>query len=368
MIIRKKTKVVRIGGKKIGGTNPVLVQSMANTKTEDLKLTVKQIHQLEKAGCEIVRVAVHSLEAAKNLKQIKKEISIPLVADIQFNYQWAIESARGGADKIRINPGNIGSKEKIREVVEACKSFGLPIRIGINHGSLEQDFFSKYGRFGTAKVMLESVSRQIQILENLHFYNIVVSLKSSSVEETIDACRLFSQRFSYPQHLGITEAGTFLPGVVKSSIGIGTLLGEGIGDTIRISLTDNPVEEVKTGWEILKALNLRQKGPNLISCPTCGRTEIDLIGLAKKVEEILEGVEKPITVAVMGCAVNGPGEAREADIGIAGGKKMAVIFSKGKIIKSVKESGILPAFKKELTKLLRGSSFRKKGGQKGKKL
>lgn len=352
MINRVKTRIVKIGDKGIGGDNSILVQSMTCTKTEDIKSTVRQIKRLQKVGCEIVRVAVHSIGAARNLREIKKEISIPLVADIQFNYEWALEAIKSGADKIRINPGNIGSLDKIRAVVFACKDKGIPIRIGINSGSLESDLLAKYGQFGIPRVMLESVSRNIKILENFGFRDIVVSLKASNAIKTIEACRLFSQRFDYPQHIGITESGPLYLGTIKSSVGLGCLLAEGIGDTVRVSLTDDPVKEVVAAWEILKDLDLRQHGPKLISCPTCGRTNVNLISLAKKVQSILKNVKEPITVAVMGCAVNGPGEARDADIGIAAGNEAGAIFVKGKVVKSVSEDKLLIEFKKELNKLL----------------
>jgi (E)-4-hydroxy-3-methylbut-2-enyl-diphosphate synthase len=337
---------------KIGGNQPILVQSMCNTDTRDVKATVKQIKELEEMGCEIIRVAVPDMTAVQNLGKIKKQIKIPLVADIHFDYRLALETLRQGVDKLRINPGNIGSRDKTEMVVKEAKKRGVPIRIGINSGSLQKDILEKYGGKVTTKGMVESAGRHIEILENLGFDQIVVSLKTSDVPRTIGAYRLFSQQYDYPLHLGITEAGTVLRGAVKSAVGLGILLHEGIGDTLRVSLTGVVKEEVKVGFEILKALGLRQHGVNLISCPTCGRTEIDLAGLANKVEAYVEKIDKPITVAVMGCVVNGPGEAREADVGIAGGKKMGVLFIKGKVVKTVKESELFPELKKLIDKLI----------------
>lgn len=352
MIRRRKTRKVNVGGVTIGGDAPIRVQSMCSTDTRDVKKTVVQIKRLEKADCEIIRVAVPDMKAARALGRIKKKIKIPLVADIHFDYRLALEAAEQGVDKIRINPGNIGKKEKVEAVVSSCKKKKIPIRIGVNMGSLEEDLLEKYGAKGIPYVMVKSAQRHIKILENLNFHEIVVSLKASDAPRTIEAYRLFSKKYDYPLHLGVTEAGTPWTGTIKSAIGMGTLLAEGIGDTIRVSLTGDPVEEVKVGWEILKSLELRTHGPILISCPTCGRTEIDLVSLTKKVEQILEGIEKPIKVAVMGCIVNGPGEAREADIGVAGGKGMGAIFVKGKVIKTVPEKEILSALKKEIKKLI----------------
>ena len=350
--LRIHTRPVKIGKLTIGGGNPVRVQSMTQTKTHDLASTVKQIHDLEKAGCEIIRVAVPDIESAKAIGAIKKQIKIPLVADIHFQYLFALEVIKQGIDKVRINPGNIGGKDKVEAVVRACQEKNIPIRIGINVGSLEKDLFAQYGKFGIPRVMLESVSRHIKILEDLHFYNIVVSLKGSDVNTTREAHLLFSQRFNYPLHVGITEAGPSLSGIVKSSVGIGSILSEGIGDTIRVSTSSSPEDQVKIAWEILKSLHLRQKGIELIACPTCGRTEIDLLGLAKKVEKILSEVNAPIKVAVMGCVVNGPGEASFADIGLCGGKKQAVIFKKGKVVKTMPEKNALPIFIEEIKKVL----------------
>jgi len=351
-IKRRKTREIKIGKIKIGGNNPIAVQSMCNTDTRDIKATVAQIKKLEKADCEIVRVAVPDMQAAQALGQIKKQIKIPLVADIHFDYRLALEAVKQGVDKLRINPGNIGSQEKTESVVKACQGKGIPIRIGVNSGSLEKDILRKYQGKVTAEGMVESAQRHIGILENLGFYDIVVSLKASDVPRTIQAYRLFSQKFAYPVHLGVTEAGTPWSGTIKSAIGIGTLLAEGIGDTLRVSLTGDVVEEVKVGWEILKSLELREHGPVLISCPTCGRTEIDLTSLAKKVEKAISKIKEPIKVAVMGCIVNGPGEAREADVGVAGGKGCGAIFVKGKVIKTVSEKEILPSLLEEIEKLI----------------
>lgn len=352
MIKRRKTREVKIGNLVIGGENPIRVQSMTNTKTEDVGATVKQILKLEEAGCEIVRVSCPTMEAASAIGEIEKQIHIPLVVDIHFQYLFALEAIKQGAQKVRINPGNIGGKEKIREVVNACKEKGVPIRIGINMGSLEKDLFEKYGNKGVSYVMLKSAERNIKILEELDFFDIVVSLKGSDVATTIEAYELFSKRFDYPLHVGITEAGTLENGSIKSAVGIGSILSRGIGDTIRVSLSADPVEEVKLGWQILKSLGLRQRGINFISCPTCGRTEIDLIGLANRVEKALSKIEAPITVAVMGCVVNGPGEASFADIGLCGGRKQAAIFRKDKLVGTVKEEEAFERFMIEVKNVL----------------
>lgn len=349
MIKRHKTREVQIGKIKIGGSNPVAVQSMCNTDTRNTKATIAQILRLEKAGCEFVRVTVPDMAAAEAIKEIKKRINIPLVADIHFDYKLALEAIRSGIDKIRINPGNIGSDEKVEAVVKACKEKNIPIRIGVNVGSLEKEIEKKYGR--TPKAMVESALHHIKILEKLNFYDIAVSLKASDVPRTIEAYEMLSKQVDYPLHLGVTEAGTPKSGTVKSAIALGVLLNQGIGDTLRVSLTADPEEEVRVGWEILKSLKLRQRGATLISCPTCGRTEIDLIELANKVEETLSHVDKKITVAVMGCIVNGPGEAKEADIGIAGGKGRAVIFKKGEILKTVSEKDLYRELMAEIEKL-----------------
>lgn len=345
-----KSRVVKVGPYLLGGDNPVRVQSMCNTDTRNVSATVKQILQLEKAGCEIIRVAIPDMVAAKAVGKIKKKIHIPLVVDIHFDYKLALECVKQGADKIRINPGNIGSKEKVEAVVKACKAKKIPIRIGINAGSLEKDLLEKYG--ATPKAAVESALRHVKILEKLNFHDILISIKFSDVPRMVEGYRLLAKKVNYPLHLGVTEAGTTYVGTIKSAIGIGILLNERIGATIRVSLTADPVEEIRPGFEILKALGMRKFGPEIISCPTCGRTEIDLIGLAKKVEKSLENFDKPIKVAVMGCVVNGPGEAREADIGVAGGKKMGAIFLKGKVIKSVPENKILPELLKEIKRMV----------------
>lgn len=345
-----KSRVVKVGPYLLGGNNPVRVQSMCNTDTRNVSATVKQILKLEKAGCEIIRVAVPDMKAAQAIGKIKKKIHIPLVADIHFDYKLALECVRQGIDKIRINPGNIGSKEKVEAVVKACKAKKIPIRIGVNSGSIEKDLLEKYG--ATPKAAVESALRHVRILEKLKFHDILISIKFSDVPKMVEGYRLLAKKVNYPLHLGVTEAGTTYVGTIKSAIGIGILLYEGIGATIRVSLTADPVEEIKPGFEILKALGLRKFGPEIISCPTCGRTEIDLIGLAEKVEKAVAKIDKPIKVAVMGCVVNGPGEAREADIGVAGGKKMGAIFVKGKVIKSVPENKILPELLKGIGKIV----------------
>jgi len=350
MIKRKKTRKIRIGNLFIGGDAPVAVQSMTNTKTSDVAATVGQIKQLEEAGCEIVRVAVPDMAAAKTLGKIKKRINIPLVADIHFSHQLALEAIRQGVDKLRVNPGNIGSQEKIEQVVNACKKKKIPIRIGINGGSLEKDILAKYKNKVTAKGMVESAMRHIRILEKLNFRDIVVSLKASDIERTVESYKMLSRKVNYPLHLGITEAGTMFRGTIMSSIGIGHLLYEGIGNTIRVSLTADPVEEMKVAWGILQSLGLRRRGVTVTSCPTCGRTKIDLISLAKKVEELVIGIDKNIHVAVMGCVVNGPGEAREADLAVVGGEGVGLICKKGEIIKKVDEKNLLKEFMKEIKK------------------
>lgn len=359
MITREKTRKVSIGSLVIGGGNLIRVQSMTQTKTKDIKSTVKQIQELEKIGCEIIRVTVPDMESARVIGEIKKQIKIPLVADIHFQYLLAIEAIKQGVDKVRINPGNIGGEDRIKAIVKACKEKNIPIRIGINMGSLERDLYAKYGQYGIPRVMIESATRHISILEKLRFYNVIVSLKCSDCLIAKDAYRLFAQRFDYPLHIGITEAGPSIAGIVKSSVGIGSILADGIGDTIRVSLSSDPKDQVKVGWEILKSLGLRQKGVNIIACPTCGRTEIDLISLAQKVEKIMEHVNAPLNVAVMGCVVNGPGEASFADIGLCGGKQQAVIFKKGKIIKAAKEKEIFPVFIEEIKKLLKEKGYEK---------
>lgn len=348
MIKRRKTKQIEIGGVKIGNGAPISVQSMCNTDTRDVKATVSQIKELEDKGCELIRVAVLNKDAAMAIKEIKKQIKIPLIADIHFDYRLAISSIENGVDALRINPGNIGNKEHTKKVVDLAKANGVPIRIGVNAGSLEKELLN--ADMPLAEKMVKSALKHIEILEENNFYNTKISLKSSDVQTTIEAYRLMSEAVDYPLHLGVTEAGTFNVGLIKSSVGLGTLLSEGIGDTIRVSLTDEPIKEVWAGYEILKSLNLRQRGVNFISCPTCGRTQIDLIGLAKKVQAICEDIQEPLTIAVMGCAVNGPGEARHADFGIAGGINEGYIFQKGEIIKKVSEENLLEEFKQILTK------------------
>lgn len=350
MIKRKKTRKIKIGKIYIGGQAPIIVQSMCNTDTRDVKATVKQIKKLEKVGCEIIRVAVPDLVAAKALGKIKKQITIPLVADIHFSYELALEAIRQGVDKLRINPGNIGSKEKIKKVVAACKKKKIPIRIGINAGSLEKYILDKHKNKATAKAMVESAMRHIKILEKLNFYDIAISLKASDIERTIAAYKLLSQKVNYPLHIGITEAGTIFRGTIMSAIGLGHLLLNGIGDTLRISLTADPVEEVRVAWEILKSLGLRKRGITVTSCPTCGRTQIDLISLTKKVENAMKKFNKNLHVAVMGCIVNGPGEAQEADLAIVGGQGSGLIMKKGKILRKVNEKKLLQEFIQEVAK------------------
>jgi len=335
-INRKRTKKIRIGNIYTGGDAPVTVQSMTNTDTRDVYSTVEQIKRLEEAGCDIIRLAIPDMEAAEALKKIKKSVSIPVVADIHFDYRLALESMKSGADKIRINPGNIGGRDRIEQVVRMAKDMDIPIRIGVNSGSVEKDILARYGRV-TAEAMVESALNNAAMLEEYGYDKIVFSIKASSVPITIAAYRLLAQKSTYPLHVGVTEAGTYFSGTIKSAIGIGSLLAEGIGDTLRVSLTGDPVEEVKAGREILKALELDDRGIKFISCPTCGRCRIDLVSIATKLEQKLQGVNKNIKVAVMGCAVNGPGEAREADIGIAGGNGEVLLFKKGKIIRKIPE-------------------------------
>jgi len=346
---RKKTKKIRVGDTFIGGDYPITVQSMTNTDTRDAASTVDQIKRFEEAGCSIVRVAVPDIQAAEAIKYIKKSISIPLVADIHFDYRLAIESMKNGVDKIRLNPGNIGDQDRIKSVVEVAKQRQIPIRIGVNSGSLEKDVMAKFGVTPTA--MVESALQHARILEKLDFYDIVFSLKASSVSMTISAYRKMAQKSDYPLHIGVTEAGTVYRGTIKSAVGIGCLLAEGIGDTIRVSLTGDPVEEIKAGNEILKSLGLKKGGVDFVSCPTCGRCQIDLISMANKIEEKLLNVDKDIKVAVMGCAVNGPGEAKEADIGLAGGKGEVLLFKKGEIIRKIPQERAVEEFLEEIYKL-----------------
>ncbi len=345
-----QSSVVKVGPYLLGGNNPIRVQSMCDTNTSDVKATVKQILELEKKGCEIIRVAVPDMKAAQAIGAIKKQIHIPLVADIHFDYKLALECIKQGIDKVRINPGNIGSKEKVKAVVDACKKKSIPIRIGINGGSLEKDLLKKYGQ--TPKAAVESALRHIKILEELNFKDILISIKFSEVPPMIEAYRLLAQKVSYPLHLGVTHAGTPFIGTIKNAIGIGTLIEQGIGATLRVSLTGPLTEELRVGYAILESLGKRAKKFEMISCPTCGRCEINLVQLAEKVEKFLEKLNQPIKVAVMGCIVNGPGEAKEADIGIAGGHGKAVIFSKGKILKTVTEKDIFKTLKEEINKIV----------------
>ena len=349
-MIRKETRLVKVQNVSVGGNSPVTIQSMTNTDTRDSEKTLMQIRTLYNAGCEIIRCAVPDMEAAEALKIITSLSPIPVVADIHFDYKLALKSIENGVAALRINPGNIGSKDRVKMVAEAAKEKGIPIRIGVNSGSLEKDILERDGK-PTAKGLVESALRHVKILEELDFHDIVISIKSSNVSMMIDAYRLMSEKCDYPLHLGVTESGTKFKGTIKSSVGIGTLLAEGIGDTIRVSLTSDPIEEIKVAKEILKAVGLRKEGLEFISCPTCGRTQINLIKIAEEVEKRLEGLNKNIKVAVMGCVVNGPGEAREADIGIAGGKGEGIIFKKGVIIKKVKEDELVAELMKEIEAL-----------------
>ncbi|MBR4721334.1 MAG: flavodoxin-dependent (E)-4-hydroxy-3-methylbut-2-enyl-diphosphate synthase [Clostridia bacterium] len=343
-------RTVNVGGVKIGGGNPVSIQSMTNTDTRNVLETAKQIERLKKAGCEIVRVAVPDMEAAKAVSEIKKRIEIPLVCDIHFDYRLALECIKGGADKIRINPGNIGDTERVKAVAYACGERGIPIRIGVNGGSLEKNILEKYKK-PTADALVESAFSHIKILEDLDFHDTVVSMKVSDVSEMIKAYKKFDKMSDIPLHIGVTEAGTKNAGIIKSAVGIGALLSCGIGDTMRVSLTADPEEEIYAAKEILKTLGLRKCGAKLISCPTCGRTRIDMIPIATEIEKRISNIDKDITVAVMGCAVNGPGEAREADIGVAGGIGEGLIFKKGEILKKVPEKDIIPVLMEEIEKL-----------------
>ena len=347
MIQRRKTRQISLGSVKIGGDAPVSVQSMTKTDTRDILKTVAQIRRLENAGCEIIRVAVVDGEAARAIGEIKKKIHIPLIADIHFHHRLAIEALRAGADGLRINPGNIGGKDRLKAIVREAKSRSIPIRIGVNSGSLERDLLARFGGV-TAEAMVESALRSIDWIEGLGFNLLKVSLKASDVPRTLEAYRLFSTRSDYPLHVGITEAGRGLGAVVKSSIGIGFLLAEGIGDTLRVSLTGDPVEEVHAGHEILRALRIRRRGVEIISCPTCGRCEVDISQIVSKVEKGVQKVTAPLTVAVMGCVVNGPGEAKEADLGIAGGRGAGVLFRKGKIVAKVKEKNFVKVLLDEI--------------------
>lgn len=344
---RDNTKVVRIGDRVIGGGNPILIQSMTNTKTEDVKATVAQIHALENAGCDIIRCAVPTMEAAEAFSEIKKQISIPLVADIHFDYRLAIAAMENGADKIRINPGNIGSIDRVKAVVDVAKERNIPIRVGVNGGSLEKEIVERDGGV-TAAGIVESALKQTAIIEDMGYDNLVISIKSSDVMLCAEAHRLLVEKTNHPLHVGITEAGTILSGNIKSSVGLGIILSQGIGDTIRVSLTGDPREEIKSAKLILRTLGLRKGGIEVVSCPTCGRTKIDLIGLANQVETMVEEFPLDIKVAVMGCVVNGPGEAKEADIGIAGGKGEGLLIKKGEVVRKVPESDLLVVLRNEL--------------------
>lgn len=348
--LRKPTRTIRVGSVPVGGDAPVSVQSMTNTRTDDVAATVDQIHRLEAAGCDIVRVAVPDMAAASAIASIRKAITIPLVADIHFDYRLAVAAAKAGCDALRINPGNIGGKEKVQAVVDVAKERDLPIRIGVNGGSLEKSLLARYGG-ATPEAMVESALGHVAILEREGFSDIKISLKASDVPRTVAAYRLLSERVDYPLHIGVTEAGGLFPGVVKSALGIGMLLAEGIGDTLRVSLTRDPVEEIRVGYEILKSLGLREKGPEIISCPTCGRTRINLFGILEEVEKRLLSVQAPLKVAIMGCVVNGPGEAREADVGIAGGGGKGILFRKGEVIRKCREEDLVDLLMAEVETL-----------------
>ena len=352
MINRTNTRTIKVGNIEIGGNNNVIIQSMCNTKTKNVEDTVNQILKLENAGCQMIRVACLDEEDAKAIKQIKEKIHIPIVADIHFDYKIALTAIEAGVDKIRINPGNIGSKERTKAVVEACKEKHIPIRIGVNGGSLEKDLLNKYGK-PCAEAMIESAKNHIKILEELDFYDTCISLKASNLDLCIKAYEMAANTFNYPLHLGITEAGTAFSGTIKSSIGLGVLLRQGIGNTIRVSLSDDPIEEIKVAKEILKDCGLYKKSPTLVACPTCGRTGYDMIPIAKEMENFLQTLESDITVAVMGCVVNGPGEASNADIGIAGGKDEAVLFKKGKVIRKIPQERILTELKQEILEMIK---------------
>ena len=347
---RKKTRQIKIGNVLVGGSAPISVQSMTNTQTQDVEATIAQIHRLEKAGCEIIRVAVPDSEAADAISEIKRRISIPLIADIHFDHRLAIAAARSGADGLRINPGNIGSMKKVKAVVQCAQDCAVPIRIGVNAGSLEKEILKKYGG-ATPEGMVESAMRHVDILKSLDFHQIKISIKASDVHRTVEAYRLLSAKTDLPLHVGVTEAGSLYTGIVKSALGIGMLLAEGIGDTLRVSLTRDPVEEVRTGYEILKALEIRRHGPEIISCPTCGRCNIDLFNIVDQAENALMATSSPLKIAIMGCVVNGPGEAREADIGIAGADGTGILFRKGKVVKKFPQEKLVDVLMDEVRKM-----------------
>ena len=350
MYKREETRPILVGGVQIGGQNKVVIQSMCNTKTKDIDKTIEQILSLEKLGCEIVRVACLDMEDAIAIKKIKEKVSIPIVADIHFDANIAVQAAKSGVSKIRINPGNIGDESKVKSVVDICKEKNIPIRIGVNGGSLEKDILEKYGK-PCSDAMIESAKRHVEILEKLDFYDIAISLKASSLDMCIEAYEKAANTFKYPLHLGITESGTAFSGTIKSSIGLGVMLREGIGDTIRVSLSDDPTEEIPVCKEILKDCGLYKSSPRLVSCPTCGRIQYDMIPIVKEIEKFLQTLDKDISVAIMGCAVNGPGEAREVDIGIAGGNGEAILFKKGEIVRKIKGDNIVEELKKEILEL-----------------
>lgn len=350
---RRKSSVIHIGQVPVGGDFPITVQSMTNTQTQDVEATIAQIHDLVQAGCDLVRVAVPNIEAAESIAKIKEQISIPLIADIHFDYRLALKALEQGVDALRLNPGNIGDDDRVKQVVTEAKKRHVPIRIGVNAGSLHKAVLAKYDGKVTAQGLVESAMEHVRLLEKLNFYDVKISLKAHNVPMTLEAYRLMAQKVAYPLHLGITEAGTYKSGVVKSAVGIGALLAEGIGDTLRVSLTGNPVNEVRVGNEILKSLGLREYGPTLVSCPTCGRCQINLAAIADEVEEKLATVKKPITVAVMGCVVNGPGEAKDAEIGIAGGHGEGLLFRKGQIVRKVPENQLVAVLFEEIDQILR---------------
>lgn len=353
MIQRRRTKQIYIGNVAVGGESPISVQSMTNTDTKDVEATVSQIERLTAAGCDLIRVAVVDREAAAAIKKIKEKITIPLIGDIHFDYRLAVAAMENGVDGIRINPGNLGGEEKTARVVDAAKHHKIPIRVGVNSGSIEKDLLGQYGYPSpqNCNALIESALRNVRLVEKCGHNEIKISIKSADVLTTINSYRLLADKTDYPLHLGVTEAGGLIAGTVKSSVALGILLSQGIGDTFRISLTRDPVEEIRVGFELLRSLKIRERGPELISCPTCGRTEIDLFGLAEEVEKFVQTMESPLKVAVMGCVVNGPGEAKEADIGVAGGKGVGIIFKKGKIWKKVDEDKLMEVFMTELKKM-----------------